>query len=120
VQTCQIIVVADAGFVPDTVRAAWRRSGVELVGPVAPASVNVAALIRSAGVLMDLSLEASALFDLSERLQQLNVPFLFVVGSQARSASASPYRVSERRAEIAVILTALTENDFDRTRAQLH
>ena len=120
-QTYQIIVVADAGFVLDTVRAAWRRSGVKLSGPFRPEEVDDAELIRSGGVVIDVSLEASELFDLSERLLQLDVPFLFVVGSNAHSsASGLPYRLTERRADIAAILNALSQEHFDQTTAQLH
>ncbi|MGF9695296.1 hypothetical protein AAIH46_20935 [Rhizobium sp. 0TCS1.26] len=120
-QTYEIIVVADAGFVPDTVRAAWRRSGVKLSGPFRPEEADEAALIRSGGVVIDVSLEASELFGLSERLLQLDVPFLFVVGSNARSsASGLPYRLTERQADIAAILNGLTHEHFDKTTAQLH
>jgi hypothetical protein len=49
------------------------------------------------------------------------VPFLFVVGSNSRSsASGLPYRLTERRADIAAILNALSQEHFDQTTAQLH
>jgi hypothetical protein len=108
VQLSKIIVVARADFISDTVRKAWRTGGVDLLGPYCGADLPVSLPADLAGVLLDVRQDASTLFDLSERLMEENLPFLFVVDNQGPKSSLSPFVVDGEPGNRSAIYEALS------------
>ncbi|MCO5734011.1 hypothetical protein [Rhizobium sp. SSA_523] len=105
-----VIVVGPDGLVDDAIREAWMRSGVRLHGPIAPAALDMDLARRSGGILLDLSLPADDLLQLSEDLDERDVPFLYVMPNMPESATAQPYILSTDMAARDAIVEALTRD----------
>jgi len=102
-----IILVGPESFGTDAIRMAWQAAGVELLGPLPVDKLDAKSLESALGVVTDISLDADALFELSEFLEQRQVPHLYAVREdqvQRRGA----YVVSRAKAEIQAIVQALT------------
>jgi hypothetical protein len=115
VQLSKIIVVARADFISDPVRRAWRLGGVDLLGPYSAADLPFVFPADLAGVLLDVGQDASILFDLSERLMEENMPFLFVVDHQESQSALSPFVVDDDAGNRIAIFEALARVGHEQT-----
>lgn len=109
----EIILVSAPDFISQSVRTVWAQADITLVGPVYPNELGDDELRRSGGVLMDVSMEAATLFDLSERLIQFGVPFLFVVNQPPTQGSTKPFVLNALPEDIRAILTALAHEQLE-------
>ncbi|MFD1744034.1 hypothetical protein ACFSE1_01035 [Rhizobium helianthi] len=103
----EIIVVGPPDFISEQVRTAWLALGAVLVGPIACHDLHDEMARRAGGVLMDVSLDAAELFDISERLMMFDVPFLFVMNSRLPTGASQPYLLTEKENDIRAIISAL-------------
>lgn len=119
-QKFELIVVALDDAVSDEVRRAWTAAGVHLAGPFTPDLVDFDALRRTGGVLMDLSLDPTTLFTLSERLMALQIPFLFIVARHEVHGSVHPFILSKDQESRDAILDALAREAREYTPTLRH
>jgi hypothetical protein len=115
VQLSKIFVVARTDFLSDDVRQSWHAAGVDLLGPVSASDLPDPVATDIAGVLLDVSQDASTLFDLSERLIEENIPFLFVVDALAAKSILSPFVVDDMAVNRQAIFEALARVGHEQT-----
>jgi hypothetical protein len=111
VQQLKIIIVASPEFVSDTVRKAWADSGVEIVGPISPDQLHADTLFEASGVLLDVALETSVLYQASEALMMQDVAFLFVVNRANPDSAAKPFVVNDDPQDMSAVFEALAREN---------
>lgn len=114
-QFSKIIIAARADFISDVVRKAWSTAGVELLGPFSADQLNAPFPVDVAGALLDVAQDATDLFDLSERLVDQNLPFLFVVNGRDASSTLNPFVLDEDPGNRDAIFNALARAGHDGT-----
>ncbi|MBP2549657.1 hypothetical protein J2858_002580 [Neorhizobium galegae] len=113
----KIIIVAAEDFVSPSARRAWAASGVEIVGPITPEKLDAKMLAGASGVLLDVSLDASVLFEASETLMLEEVAFLFVVSHAMPESAAKPFVVNDDPEDMQAVFEALARESHG---GQLH
>jgi hypothetical protein len=103
-----IILVGPENFGTDAIRMAWQAAGIELLGPLPLHKLDAESLERALGVVMDISLDADALFEFSEFLEQRQLPHLYAVREDQVQRRDGAYIVSSAKADIEAIVEALT------------
>lgn len=104
----QIGVFIHPGIMTAKIHRAWQSEGCELIVQSDYPSIKQAANQHYAGVLLDIKLRASYLFDLSEMLTFKQVPHVFVVTDEV---PGSHYALNGGKANIRLILDELLYQD---------
>ncbi|WP_137135452.1 hypothetical protein [Rhizobium sp. FKY42] len=104
----QIALFVRPDVVTPEIRQAWQREGCELIVRSDYPPIEEAANQRYAGALLDIKLQASYLFDLSELLTLRAIPHVFVVTDEAQQ---SHYALNGGPDSIRMILDELLYQD---------
>lgn len=103
----KIIVVGAKTILSDPARKAWAERGISLVGPIAASTVRIEEARLAAGVVLDMTEEIDQIYDLSERLDLAEVPFLFAVIGEMARGEPKPFLLNDTADDMAAILDAL-------------
>lgn len=101
-----MIIVASPDALLEFSHDAWRRGGIELVGPVRPLSFCTELLDRAIGVAIDVMEPPEEVFPIVTALEHLSVPFVFVVLDHAVEDDG-PFLFNNRPGDIRTIIDAL-------------
>jgi hypothetical protein len=112
----KIIVVGAESSVSDTARAAWAERNVTLIGPIPAEEVRIDEARLAAGVVLDVAEEIDEIYDLSERLDLAQVPFLFAVIGKTAPNEPKPFLLNGEDEDMTAILTALTQQGSNTSR----
>ena len=108
-----IILVGRESLIPAEVRDAWKAAGVNLLGPLSPQQLDVKRLQHTVGLIIDVSQDPDALFELSELLEQRRLPYVYALRDDQLKRRDGAYVVSSEKAHIKAIIDALTSDGDD-------
>ncbi len=106
-----MVISSNQDFIPGETKAAWRAVEVVLIGPVAPDAAGQWHLKDSHGVLLDVNEPADVLFRLSEELDAVAIPYLFVLEDTGVHRTRGPFVLTAHTDDIISILSKLFGTD---------
>lgn len=113
-----ILVIGRSKLYSGEVKDAWAKNGFNLRGPLA--FEKAIDLLNSHGafdgVLIDVTESAEHMVHLVERLEPLQIPFLFVASETDDIGGYSPYEMNARKDDIDAIFHALMQQGDSTTR----
>jgi hypothetical protein len=115
VQNLKVMMVGPEIFVSRAAREGWRMAGVDLLGPFLLSNMDVRQARQASGVVIDISQETHAIFELSELLEAQKISFLYALNEQAVGREGA-FIVSGAAADIQAILTALLKDGDESAR----
>ncbi|MFP5078413.1 hypothetical protein ACLE20_13975 [Rhizobium sp. YIM 134829] len=112
----KIIVVGAKSILSDAARQAWAERNITLVGPIPADKVRIEEARLAAGVVLDVAEEIEQIYDLSERLDLAQVPFLFAVIGKTAPDGPKPFLLNGAEEDMTAILTTLTQQGRNTSR----
>jgi hypothetical protein len=105
----QVMLVGEDGLYDMArIRAAWHFLGADLLGPLPAHRTTLESFRQLDGVLIQLPSDAVATRQLSDRLDQLDIPFLFLMPAKAASRCHSVFYLSDDAADIKDMICRLS------------
>jgi hypothetical protein len=115
VQIFEIMLVGPESFISQSVRTAWRAAGLHLLGPFPIAKVDIRQARQATGVVIDISQDPDAIFELCELLEEQKISFLYALAKDAVRRDGA-FVVSDAATDIEGIILALVREGDSGTR----